>query len=128
MIASTFPINWPVGWSLLLLGFISGAVLGRHFHRPDFLGGYDTWRRRLVRLGHIALCALGMLNLIFALAPWPVSPSWLNLLASYAFVLGGVSMPLVCFLSAWKRNLRRLFVVPVTALFLAVITMFWSAL
>ena len=34
------------------VGVVSGATIGLFFHREAFLGGYDTWRRRLVRLGH----------------------------------------------------------------------------
>jgi hypothetical protein len=50
----------------VLLAFATGAGLGLFFHRDDFLGGYNSFRRRIVRLGHIALAALGMLNVIFS--------------------------------------------------------------
>src|SRR5262245_23719460 len=65
------PLNWYAGWGLLLAAFATGALAGLGFHREDFLGGYGSFRRRLLRLGHIALAALGMLNLIYALSPWP---------------------------------------------------------
>ena len=54
------------GWSLVLAGFASGALLGFGFHRETFWGGYASLRRRLVRLGHVACVALGVLNLLFA--------------------------------------------------------------
>ena len=43
---------------------MTGAVLGLRFHRDDFLGGYGSFRRRIVRLGHIAMAALGMINVL----------------------------------------------------------------
>ena len=52
-------LNWAAGWWLILSGFVVGAGLGLFFHRDDFWGGYDSFRRRIFRLGHIALEALG---------------------------------------------------------------------
>jgi hypothetical protein len=56
------------GWVLVLLGLASGLFLGLGFHLDHFLGGYTSLRRRLVRLGHIALVALGALNVLWALS------------------------------------------------------------
>jgi len=95
----------------MLAGLLSGAILGLGFHRADFLGGYDSFRRRMLRLGHIACCALGMLNLMVAVAGH-ASP-WL--------LAGGVAMPVVCFLAAWRKPFRHLFVIPVACLLAAVI-------
>jgi hypothetical protein len=119
--APVHPLNWYAGWLLLLSAFGTGAVIGLFFHREDFLGGYPSFRRRLLRLGHIALAALGMLNLIYALSPWPPPERWQAEAASLNFLIGGATMPLVCFLSAWRTPWRRLFFVPVTALVLAVL-------
>ena len=66
MLPVLHPVNWYVGWSLILAAFVSGAGIGLFFHREDFWGGYASFRRRIVRLGHIALAALGMLNVLFA--------------------------------------------------------------
>ncbi len=108
-------LNWYAGWCLILTGFVTGAVIGLFFHADNFADGYSSWRRRLMRLGHIALVALGMLNLIFALGP--VNSAW----ASRLFVVGGIAMPTVCFLSAWRKPCRHLFFVPVVALVAAVL-------
>jgi len=51
--------NWMLGWGLVLAGFLSGAAIGLSFHREDFLGGYTSFPRRMLRLGHVALIALG---------------------------------------------------------------------
>jgi hypothetical protein len=114
------PLNWIAGWWLILAGFMVGAGLGLFFHRDDFWGGYDSFRRRIVRLGHIALEALGLLNLLFALSPWPRPETWWAAVASPCFVAGGVAMPCVCFLTAWKKPFRHLFILPVLALVLGV--------
>lgn len=115
------PLNWQAGWLLVLGAFATGTLMGLFFHREDFLGGYGSFRRRLARLGHIALAALGMMNVLFSLSPWPSPESWSAGAASLAFVTGGVSMPAVCFLTAWREPFRHLFAVPVVALVLAVV-------
>jgi hypothetical protein len=115
------PENWFAGWTLAASAFVTGAVIGLFFHRDDFWGGYDSFRRRIVRLGHIALAALGMMNVVFSLSPWPVPGTWEARGASVAFIVGGISMPAVCFLSGWWKPFRHFFFVPVTALILAVV-------
>jgi hypothetical protein len=114
-------LNWYAGWTLVLGAFVTGSVMGLGFHRPDFLGGYGSFRRRLVRLGHIALAALGMMNVIFSLSPLPAPGTWLGNAASFAFMAGGVTMPVTCFLAAWREPFRHAFAIPVIALVLAVV-------
>ena len=104
-------MNWYAGWWLILAGFASGAALGLFFHRANFLGGYASFRRRMLRLGHIACAALGVLNLIVASSPQ----------SSPLLVAGGVMMPAVCFLTAWKEKCRHLFLIPVLTLVAAVV-------
>ena len=114
-------MNWRFGWIAILAAFVSGAIVGLFFHRDDFLGGYDSFRRRLVRLGHVALAALGMMNVLYGLGPMASAPSTAARSASLAFVIGGVTMPAVCFLTAWRREFRHAFFVPVAALLFAVL-------
>jgi hypothetical protein len=114
-------LNWYVGWALILCAFVTGGTLGLFFDRDEFLGGYASFRRRLIRLGHIALAALGMLNVLYGLSPWPAESLPEASTASLCFVTGGVTMPAVCFLTGWRRGFRHLFFIPVTALLLAVV-------
>ena len=109
----THSLNWFAGWVLILLGFLSGSLLGLFFHREEFFGGYTSFRRRIVRLGHIALVALGMLNVLYSISPWPPSAQWQARAASICLLGGGIAMPAVCFLTGWQERCRRLFVVPV---------------
>ena len=110
--------NWFAGWSLILAGFCSGAGIGLFFHREQFLGGYASLRRRMVRLGHIALVALGALNILFSCTV-PISRA--SDIASTLWIVGGVTMPLVCFFTAWKTSFRHLFFIPVLCLLSAVV-------
>jgi len=109
-------INLIAGWLGMLAGVLSGAVVGLFFHRDDWMGGYGSYRRRLMRLGHIAFFGLGFLYLMFA-----ATSAQLYLRASYAalasgaLVVGAIAMPACCFLSAWRKPLRHLFPVPVLA-------------
>ena len=113
-------LNWYFGWGLVLSAFVTGAIIGLFFHREDFLEGYSSFRRRLLRLGHIAQAALGMMNVLFSVAT-PSVESLETQIASWGFIVGGLSMPTVCFLSAWKKSYRHLFFIPVVALMLGVI-------
>ena len=113
-------LNWYVGWSLILAAFVTGALIGLFFHREDFWGGYSSFRRRIVRLGHIALAALGMLNVIYAISPWP-APTTPATAAGACLGLGSVLMPAVCFLTGWRASARRWFFLPVGFLVIAVI-------
>lgn len=114
------PLNFFAGWAMVLAAFLTGAAVGLFFHRDGFWGGYASFRRRIVRLGHIALAALGMLNVLFAVSV-PANGSSLIAVSSICFVVGGLTMPAVCFLSGWRAPFRTLFFVPVTALVAAVL-------
>ena len=115
--------NLLAGWVAILLGFVAGAVPGLFFWIEDWLGGYGSWRRRLVRLAHVSFFGLGFINVLFAL-----SVAHLGLAAgtpllgwSSALLVGGVvSMPAVCYLSAWRQSFRHLFFIPVTCMVLGV--------
>jgi hypothetical protein len=109
------------GWLGMLLGVISGAVIGLFFHREDWMGGYGSYRRRLTRLGHISFFGLALVNFSFAFtqhvlslrAPWDSVSMW-------AFLIGAASMPACCFLSAWRKPFRHLFFIPVSGVLLGV--------
>ena len=113
--------NFHAGWLMILAAFLSGGLIGLGFHRESFLGGYTSFRRRVLRLGHIALAALGMINVLYALSPLPLPGSWNAAPAGVLWIAGGIAMPAACFLTAWRARFRHLFVLPVGALLGAVI-------
>ncbi|MDX1428735.1 MAG: hypothetical protein R3282_00545 [Rhodothermales bacterium] len=107
-------INLLAAWIGLLAGILAGAVIGLFFHRPNWLGGYDSFPRRMVRLGHISFIGLGILNALFALtcANEQLSGSAIAA-ASWMLVGGAATMPVCCFLCAWRKGFRHLFPIPV---------------
>lgn len=107
-------LNLIGGWLGMLAGVVSGAIIGLFFHPDDWMGGYQSYRRRLTRLGHIAFFGLGFVNLLFAATARDLllRDLWLRL-ASWALILGAITMPLCCFLSAWRKPWRHLFPLPV---------------
>lgn len=101
-------------WGGMAMGLLSGAVIGLFFHREDWLGGYGDFRRRLLRLGHIAWFGLAFVNLglVLTLHCTGLSGPLANVAAA-GIMLGQLTMPLVCFLSAWRKPFRHWFFVPV---------------
>jgi hypothetical protein len=108
-------------WVGILFGIIVGATQGMFFHDERWLGGYNTWRRRMVRLGHISLFGIGFINFVFA-----YSVNYFNItrcvrLPSYLFIIGAISMPIVCYLSAFRKPFRHLFFIPVLSILAATV-------
>lgn len=103
-----------LGWTLMALGAVSGAVIGLRFHDENWAGGYGSFRRRLLRLGHISFFGLGIVNVLFGMtaARLIVPPAYATA-AVAGLAVAGVTMPLVCFLSAWRRSFRQFFPLPV---------------
>lgn len=101
----------------MLFGIISGALIGLFFHLDEWLGGYTSFTRRMVRLGHISFFGLGFLNILFALTlSIHVYDEAYALTAVAGLTVGAITMPVCCFLCAWRKKLWLLFPVPVTAL------------
>jgi len=57
-------INLQAGWVGILLGCLAGEVPGLFFQKNDWQGGYASWRRRMIRLAHIAF--FGILLFVWA--------------------------------------------------------------
>lgn len=102
-------------WIGIFMGFAAGAAIGLFFRNENWLGGYSTWPRRLVRLGHISFFGIAFINFAYALS-LSVSPSAASPYTSFLFILGAITMPLVCFLSAYKKKFSHLFFIPVLSL------------
>jgi hypothetical protein len=110
------------GWAGMLGGAVSGAIIGLFFHSEQWAGGYGSFRRRLLRLGHIAFFGIGFLNLMFGFTlQFMAMPVTYAMIASWGFLLAMVAMPLCCFLTAWHKPLRHLFPVPAIATLVAII-------
>lgn len=108
--------NLLAAWVGILLGFLTGLVLGLCFHRENWLGGYGSFKRRLYRLAHISLFGLGAVNLFFYLTACTLAPGSALTLASSAFIIGAITMPICCVIMAHFPNTRLLFALPVSSL------------
>lgn len=118
-------INLYAAWVGFLAGCVAGAVTGLFFHGEEWLGGYASWRRRMIRLAHVAFFGIGLLNLSFALTARALSLET-GLTASSALLLfAAAAMPLVCYASAWRASFRHAFFVPATALTTGVALFLW---
>jgi len=121
--------NLWAGWAGMIGGLVSGAMIGLFFHRAEFAGGYGSFRRRLLRLGHIAFFGLGIINVLFALT---VSAAGIVVayqrLASASLVAAVFLMPLVCFLTAWRAWFRHAFALPVVCVAIALVLMLQGVL
>lgn len=110
MNTALYSLNLAAGWYGFLAGVLSGMIMGLFFHREGWLGGYGSFQRRMVRLGHISFFGLGLINILFALSAPEVS-RWTDGVSVF-LIVGLVTMPLNCFATAWKRSFRHLFFVP----------------
>jgi hypothetical protein len=111
-----------VGWISVLLGVMAGAGIGLFFHNDSWAGGYDSFRRRMLRLGHISFFGIGFLNLFFGFTLDVVTlPEPYIRISSSGFLIAIVAMPACCFLSAWKKSMRQLFPIPVLAVLAGIV-------
>jgi hypothetical protein len=115
-------INLIGGWLGMLAGVLSGGIIGLFFYRDEWMGGYGSWRRRLTRLGHISFFGLGFLNLMFAAtAGQLLLRGPFLVVASVGLLAGAITMPICCFLSAWRKPMRHLFPIPVIAVTVGIV-------
>ena len=122
-------LNLALAWLWILLGFASGFVMGLFFHRDDWLGGYDSFPRRLYRLAHIAFFGTGFVNFAFWLTASRLDPGGTAfVVASWAFVIGAITMPLCCVLMAQSMKFKLLFGVPVFSLIAGAAATLWEVL
>jgi hypothetical protein len=112
-------INLTTAWLAILAGLTTGTASGLFFHDESWMGGYGSWRRRIMRLGHISFFGTAFLNLAFVLSVGHLHLAGPPPVASAGFAIGAVAMPAVCFLSAWRESFRYLFFIPVASLIVA---------
>ena len=114
-----FNPNLFLGWLWILLGFVTGMVLGLFFHGENWLGGYGSFKRRMYRLGHISFFGLGAVNVLFCLTTQDLSLTGPAVgIASWAFIAGAITMPVCCAVMAHFPKAHLLFAVPVISLIL----------
>jgi hypothetical protein len=118
-------INLYAAWLGMLLGGIAGAIPGLFFHQAQWLGGYDAWPRRMVRLGHISFFGIAFINLAFALTARSLGIDNGLVISSRLLLVAAIAMPLVCYLSAFKQYFRQLFFIPALSAIIGIALFFW---
>ena len=112
-------INITAAWIGFALGCVSGAIPGLFFHKQDWLGGYTSWPRRLIRLAHISFFGIGLLNLGMGLTGQMLGVE--SSAASVLMIVGAVAMPTVCYASAFKPLFRHLFFIPAGSVLISIL-------
>jgi hypothetical protein len=121
-------LSLDAAWIGICLGCVAGAVQGLFFHAENWLGGYNSWARRMLRLGHISLIALGLINLAFALTVQVCGIAEGVFWPSRLLIVGLITMPLLCYLSAYRASFRHLFFVPALSVIAASAWTAWRVL
>ena len=103
-------------WLGVFAGMLSGAAMGLCFHNEQWQGGYGSWPRRMLRLGHISFFGIAFLNFAYANTAAIASAGAYAKLISPLLLTGAILMPSVCVLAALHKPLRHLFPLPVIAL------------
>jgi len=116
------------GWGGMAFGAVLGMVFGLRAESRQWAGGYDSFRRRSLRLGHIAAFALGIINVLYAHSTQSLGalPTWAAAGGSAGMIAGGLLMPVVCLVVAWRRGLKYLFPIPATCVAVALIVQAWG--
>ena len=112
-------INITAAWIGFLLGCVSGAIPGLFFHKPEWLGSYTSWPRRLIRLAHISFFGIGFLNLGLGLTGKVLGIA--SPVASVLMMVGAVMMPTVCYASALRPAFRHLFFIPAGSVLVSIV-------
>ena len=111
--------TYVLGWNGVLFCFLTGAVLGLVVKNDANLGGYDSIKRRYVRLGHIACGALGIINIMAAICA--KSGFFFPNLSLALLAVGLIMMPISCFIHAFTKQGYYFFWLPSTSLITAVV-------
>ena len=120
-------LNLVSAWVGLLLGFVSGMLMGLKFHEENWLGGYTSYPRRMIRLGHISFFGLAMANLMFYFVAQALPAASISVsVASWLFVVGAVTMPVCCGLMLLSPRWRHAFVIPVLSLITGATLTLWE--
>jgi len=120
--------NIVAGWCGMAAGALLGMILGLRAESGTWAGGYDSFRRRALRLAHIAALALGIINVLYGAhaAGLDRLPDWAARTGCAAMIAGGALMPLVCLAAAWRRPLKVLFPIPATCVLAALVIQAWG--
>ena len=117
--------NLWAAWIGFLLGCLSGAIPGLFFFNENWIGGYSSWSRRMIRLAHIAFFGIGFINMAFCLTVRYLDIRNGITAPSYLLLVAAITMPVVCYLSAYRAIFRHLFFIPAAGLTVSIALVLW---
>jgi hypothetical protein len=113
--------NIIAGWLTMVTGILSGATIGLWafngpFPTPPGHRDYADLPRRMVRLGHIALIALPLINIVYGqyIDMMPL-PDEVKFLGSRCMIVCMIGVPLFLFLGSLWTPFKYVEAIPVTA-------------
>lgn len=115
-------------WGWISIGLICGAIIGLKFYQAEWMGGYASWPRRMMRLGHIAFIGTSLLLIGLVASSHAIGMGELSPVTGIFGMVGAFSMPVVCYLSAYQMSFRHLFPIPVVGLIVAAISFLIDAI
>lgn len=125
--------NRPVGWTTVAIGIALGLVMGLWsfdgpLAPPAWIGEYGDTSRRLLRLGHIAFIALGLIDVM---VETELSRSVLTerarRIAAQSMIAGNVLLPVTLCASALWRPIKYAMPAPALCVFIALALVAWGA-
>lgn len=119
-------VNLYAAWIGMLLGGLFGAIQGLFFHKEEWLGGYGSWERRITRLGHISFFGIAFINISFVFTTHFFGIEEEVSIPSILFIIGAIGMPLICYLSAFKKYIRNFFFIPSLSIIGGIIILLWT--
>jgi hypothetical protein len=118
----------------MAVGIAGGLVLGLWSFDgpaqvPDWIGDYTSTSRRMIRLAHIALMALGIINILLGreLPDLALGPR-IKRAVSVTMNIGNVFLPATLVAGALYMPLKYLMAIPALCVFYAVSTMAYASL
>ena len=79
----------------------------------------------MLRLGHISFFGIGLLNLSFALSVRALGIETGIFLPAIMLAAGAFFMPLICYLSAYKKPFKNLFFIPASLVSVGIAFFLW---
>lgn len=121
--------NILAGWLTMVLGIASGSIIGLWafagpFPTPPGHHQYGDLARRMVRLAHIALIALPLINIVYGwhIDSIPLAEST-KILGSRCMIVCMIGVPLFLMLGSIWQLFKYVEVIPVSAGFIALAIM-----
>ena len=118
-------INIIFGWGWMIFGFILGMIVGLKFDKSDWLGGYISWERRMIRLSHVAFIMLSAINILYGheLPNTHLTETW-QIIGSVLAIVGAVGIPVIVMIAAFYKKILFWLSIPVVSITIAGIIIF----